>query len=399
MVEVISVSNFPENKIYVLLDKKYRKELIESAVNTLNLNNYFELSLWINKNSKSKFNGGDIKYWIEGQRLDKRTGKVHPKFMPLWLVLKLIRLCSFNLSQLDVKVLSYRSGGKGLIITSPILPIKITPELDSIVIHLFGDGAAGDFTPSYTQKNKEGVDNFIKKLENCFGKFEQSRYFTQGKHQIKFPKSITDILSEYYSISSYHTFKSKIPNLILNHPRSCKLACIISFIIDEGCIRDVITLYSSNLSLLGGIRNLVLDCGYGCSKIKQYPGRIYYSFNLSNMDFERIESDTEFLSKEFPTCGFSFKRKEFDFILQRKNVKNPKNKEITKQLILELLQKQILSAREISQKLGYAYCTIIHTLENLFEEKKIKRSIKEGKTYKWSINNEGMDVTGATQVR
>ncbi len=393
MAELIAISGFPEDKIYVLLDKDYRKELIESSMNKLKVKSYFELSLWINKNSKAKFNGGDIKYWIEGQRLDERTGKIHPKFIPLWLVLKLVKVCNFNISQLDTRVLSYRSGGKGLIINSPILPIKVTPELDSIIIHLFGDGAAGDFTPSYTQKNKYGVDNFIKKLENCFGEFEQSRYFTQSKHQVKFPKAITDILSKYYSIQSYHTHESKIPPLILSHSKSHKLASILSFIIDEGCIRDVITLYSSNLQLLAGVRNLVLDCNYKCSAIKEYPGRIYYSFNLSNNNLDKIEKDIEQLSKEFLTCGLSFKKKEFDFILKRTKVKNPKDNKITRQLILELLQKQSLSARDISRLLGYAYCTVIHTLEKLFEEKKVARSAKDGKTYKWAIKEKDLEMS------
>ena len=381
----ISISNFPEDKIYVLLDKDYRRELIESAIHKLKLKNYFELSLWINKNSKTKFNGGDIKYWIEGKRLDKRTGNIHPKFMPLWLVLKLVRFCNDNFYQLDTKVLSYRSGGKGLIINSPILPIKITPELDSIVIHLFGDGAAGDFTPSYTQKNKEGVDNFIKKLDNCFGGFEKSIYFTQGKYQVKFPKAITDILSCYYSISSYHTFKSFIPKLILNHSKEYHLASILSFMVDEGCIRDVITFYSANLQLLSGIRTMVINCDYECSEIKQSIRRIYYSFNLSNNSLEHVERDIGQLSKNFPTCNLSFKKKEFDFILKRKKAKNSRDNKETKLIIFRLLQKQILSAREISQLSGYAYCTIIHNLEKLLKEGRVKRTLKTGKTYKWFV--------------
>jgi len=43
---------------------------------------------------------------------------------------------------------------------------------------MFGDGAAGDFTPSYTQKNNESFENFIKKLKNCFGEFQKSIYLS-----------------------------------------------------------------------------------------------------------------------------------------------------------------------------------------------------------------------------
>jgi predicted transcriptional regulator len=66
-------------------------------------------------------------------------------------------------------------------------------------------------------------------------------------------------------------------------------------------------------------------------------------------------------------------------------MKNPRDNKLTQKLILELLQNQSLSAREISRLSGYAYCTIIHTLERLLKENKVLRSIKEGKIYKWSI--------------
>ena len=73
MKEVIRISDFPSDKIYVFLNKNYRKELIKNSMNLLNCKNYFELSLWINKKLKTKFNGGDVKYWVRGKRLDERT--------------------------------------------------------------------------------------------------------------------------------------------------------------------------------------------------------------------------------------------------------------------------------------------------------------------------------------
>ena len=54
MTGVISVSNFPEDKIYILLDKDYKKELIESSINKLKLNNYFELIFIINPRRGAK---------------------------------------------------------------------------------------------------------------------------------------------------------------------------------------------------------------------------------------------------------------------------------------------------------------------------------------------------------
>lgn len=378
----IHLSAFPQDKIYVLLNEYFRKNLINNSMSKLNCKNYFELSLWINKKLRTKFNGGDIKYWVAGERVDGRTEKIHPKFMSLPLVFELTKLNNIRMEDLQKNVISYRSGGKGLIITNPLLPIKVTPELDSVVIHLFGDGAAGDFTPSYTQKNKDSFENFIKKLNNCFGKFENSIYFTQGKHQIKFPKAITDILTKYYSIVSYKSHDSEIPQKIFKRKdKKFKLACIISFIVDEGNIRDIVSLYSVNKLLIGGIRQLVLDCGYNCSDIQFNKQANSYLFTLSTQDIEKFYQDIQKLSKEFPTCNLSFKDCEIKFILDRRTKKHPKDSQITDKLIVDLLKNNNLSAQQISKKTKYAYCTIVHHLSKLEQDKIIRRTKGFNKTY------------------
>jgi DNA-binding transcriptional ArsR family regulator len=385
-MEVISISNFPKERIYILLDKNYRRYLIQKSMKILNCKNYFELACWINKTSKTKFNGGDVKYWIKGNKFDKRDKKTYLRLMSLWLILKLIKLNNEKIENLYKHILSYRVSSHGLLINNPKLPIKVTPELDSIVIHLFGDGAAGDFTPSYTQKNKNSFDNFINKLKNCFGSFEKSIYFTQGKYQIKFPKAITDIISYYYSIKSYKSHEAKIPIKILKRKnRLYKLACLIAFIIDEGGIRDVITLYSSNRVLLYQIRSLVLNCGYSCSEIKFNIKSNSYHFSLSNKSIEKLYKDVQKLSKRYPTCNLSFKESQIRFIIKRRSNKNPKQKGVTNKIILNALEKENLTAQQISKLTGYAYCTIIHHLEKLYKTKKIKRIKTQNKIYLWKL--------------
>ncbi len=307
--------------------------------------------------------------------------------MPLPIIFNLIKLNNNNIGNLQKNIIAYRSGGKGLIINKPILPIRITPELDSILIHLFGDGAAGDFTPSYTQKEKDAFDNLIKKLENCFGKFEKSIYFTQGKHQIKFPKAITDILTRHYSIISYKSYESEIPKRILERKdKKFKLACIIAFIVDEGNIRDVISLYSVNKLLIEGMRRLVLDCDYNCSEIQFNKKSNSYLFTISIKYIEKFYRDIKELSKEFFTCNLSFKEESVRFIIKRRNKKNPKNGKITDKLILELLKDNRLSAQQISKKINYAYCTIVHHLLKLEKDKIIKRTKISNKTYICELN-------------
>jgi len=384
-MKFIRVSNFPKDKVYVLLDKEYRELLFRKSIKKLNCKNYFELALFINKISKNKFNGGDIKYWIEGKRLDKRTGKIHNKLMPLWLVLRLIKLLDINLNNLDNNIVLYRSGSSGLIIDKPKLPIEITPELISIIFHMFGDGAAGNFTPSYTQKNKNQFDNFIKKLENCFGKFQKSIYFTQGKYQVKFPKVIIDILSDFYSIDSFKSHESKIPKLIFEEDKESKLAGIVSFIVDEGYVRDVVILYSANKKLLSAIKRLIEDCQYKCSKIKYNKKAGGYFFALSNKSIKNFYDDVEKLSKQFSTCNLSFKKNDIKFIVDLKQRKNPKNYKFTDELILTNLEGKKVSAKQISKLMNYAYCTVLHHLEKLYDEKKVKRKRMGDGTYIWKL--------------
>ncbi len=387
MDKVINLSNFPKDKIYVLLDKATRVKIINNATKILKCKNYFELSIWINKNFKSKFNGGDIRYWIEGKRLDKRTNKIHPKFMPLWLVCNLSKLNNKSVNSLQNNVIAYRSGGKGLIINKPIVPIKITPELDSVVIHLFADGSAGDFTPSYMQKNKDSFNNFIRKLENCFGTFDKSFYFTDVRNQIRFPKAITDVLSSYYDIKSYSTYDSEIPPLIMNR-KDCgyKLASIISFIVDEGFVRDVIALYSANKKLLSQIRQLVLDCNYRCSNIQFNKKANSYLFTLKNKDLFRFYYDVRKLSKNFSTCNLSFKEEDVRFILEVMKNKKPKNNRLTKEKVISILKNDDSSARQISKLTKYAYCTVLHNLQDLMKNGKVIRFRRDNRTYIWKLN-------------
>jgi len=300
-----------------------------------------------------------------------------------------MRLNNVQLNKLDENIISYRAGGGGLRITQPHLPIKITPEIHSIVIHLFGDGAAGNFTPSYTQKEELNLKNFIKKLENCFGTIEKSIYFTQGKHQIKFPKIISDILKKHYSIKSYRTHQSEVPKSILNNnSNKHKLACILAFIVDEGNIRDTITFYNSNKILLLGIKKLVLDCGYHCSEIAKYPERDYYMFNFNNHDVERFNKDIGKLIREYPTCNLCIKQKDIDFIIKRRKSPNMRNKERTNMLILNTLKNGKFTAKQISRINGYAYCTILHCLQKLQKNSKVNREKINNKFYVWFLKED-----------
>ena len=274
-----------------------------------NSNNYYQLSLIINKKSKkygtkTKLNGGDIKRWIIGSNIDNRTDKVHPKFMPVWVIIELSNIAKINLKGTEKNIISYRSGKNGKIVYNPRLPINVTPEFDSIIIHLFADGYVNNkiMTPSYCQKKESDRFLFIKKLNNVFGDFEGN---LQEEKVFRFPKAITRILSHHYKIESYMSKDAVIPNIILQKNKNHKLACILAFILDEGNIKGVISCFSINNTLLSQIRGLFQDCGYNCNSIKYGSGRYY--FCMKNQALNKFYYDINKLNNSYPTCSLGTK--------------------------------------------------------------------------------------------
>ena len=382
----IRLYDFPASRIYILLKHDFRNKLIETARISLKLENHYALAQWLNNKSfdynlNNKFNGGDIGRWLVGSNLDNRTNINHLKLMPLWVVLELSKIIKIPSKELHNSIILYRSGGSGGIIKNPKLPINITPELESIIFHIFGDGSAGNFTPSFFQKNEIANKQFISKLKNCFGKFDVN---TNDRFKIRFPKAITDILAHFYNIKSYHSDKIRIPLRIYKSHKLSKLACITAFILDEGTIRDVISISSKNEIFLSNLVELMKSCGYDCKDIKPHkPSNTFY-LNMANGSIEKFYQDYSELIKEFPTCGLANKHDKLAYIISRR--KNKSTITNIDEEILNLLEKEKLTTKQISEKLGFANCTILHHLEKLYESKQISRLPKD-KGFVWFRNN------------
>lgn len=362
-----------------------RTKLVSDAKKALQISKDFDLANWLNKKSgkyelNTQFNGGDINNWLAGKKTDIRTKMVHPKYMPLWVILELSKITGISSGKLNKNVISYRSGGRGNWVYNPRLPIKVTPEFESLIFHLFGDGCAGNFTPSYFQKNREANQQFLRKLTTCFGDFSVTRY--RNKWQIRFPKAVTDILTHFYKIESYHSDKIKIPSKIYQSSKLNKLACITAFILDEGNIRDLINISSKNKKFLAELKGLIESCGYACRSIKPHkPSNTFY-LNLSNKSIERFYQDYIDLIKQFPCCGLANKHKSLVYIISRR-----KNKSDIKDIdgaILNLLKKNKLTTMKIAQILGFANCTILHHLEK-FHAKGVIERIRKERSFIWSV--------------
>jgi hypothetical protein len=260
-------------------------------------------------------NDGTLRSYISNSKMKSLPSNSAEKL--LRFIEQKILCFSFSVDELQNKIISYR-GHHGKAIKTEFcgkrkLPIKVTPEFESILFHLFGDGhvkAIG--SGEYTQLKIEGRQNFLKKLYNVFGYFDVTdKSFDDGR--VIIPKAIIMIISHYYNIG-YKKFLGNVAKLPLNlgDGKDFKIAGLSAFIVDEGHVSDRgIEIYSSNKDLLAGIRNLALNLGLDCSDLiikKAYKNtKQSYRFRIRKKSSIEFVQMVEELKKKYPNCGLAQK--------------------------------------------------------------------------------------------
>jgi len=270
----------------------------------------------LNKSAKQyqitrKYNTGHISSWIKGYKKDR--GKIKNINIPLWLLIEISKILSEEnrknnkiMKEIEKNIEYYTGTGKSHWIINPKLPLYLTPEMISVIFHFVGDGHIGrkKVVSSYRQMNKEGLNNFLRKLQNIFGDFNYPKSeFDNGRLNI--PKIITEFYKYYFKLPNTNTFKAYIPNNIKKLKKEFLLAGLISFIVDEGHIGEVITIYGKNKRLIEDIKEIGIKCGYLCHPIREkyaYGKFDVYRFSISIKSYDKFHSDILKLSKLFPTC-------------------------------------------------------------------------------------------------
>ena len=145
-------------------------------------------------------------FTMNSRTLNKYINDKNIKKLPISFVTKLKQftenklLCfNFTIEEFQNKIVSYQAyHGKSIkpeFQDERKLPIKVTPEFESIIYHLMGDGhvrAIG--SGEYTQLSVIGRTNFLNKLYNTFGYFEVTeKSFNDGR--VIIPKVIIDIIA------------------------------------------------------------------------------------------------------------------------------------------------------------------------------------------------------------
>ncbi len=157
--------------------------------------------------------------------------------------------------------------------------------------------------------NKDGLTNFLKKLQNIFGNFDYpKKEFNNGRLNI--PKIITEFYKYYFKLPNTNTFESYVPENIKSFKKEFLFAGLISFIVDDGHVGEVITIYGKNKRLLEDIREIAIKCSYLCHPIRKkyaYGKFDVYRFTISSKSYNKFYEDMVKLSSLFSTCHLAQK--------------------------------------------------------------------------------------------
>jgi hypothetical protein len=315
----IHIWEFPTKLTFIRLNKEFRRNLFdELKKKSKSIKSLLEQ---INESAKRydikrKYNTGNLFSWIKGEKYDR--GKMKNINIPLWVLIEISKTLSddkkinnVTMLKIEKNIEYYTGSGKSNQITNPKLPIYLTPELISVIFHFMGDGHIGRKTvvSSYRQMNKEGLNNFLKKLQNIFGSFNYpKKEFNNGRLNI--PKIITEFYVDYFKLPNTDTFEAYLPENIKKLKREFLLAGLISFIVDEGHVGEVITIYGKNKKLMNDVREIGMKCGYLCHPLREkyaYGKFDVYRFSISSRDYNKFYKDINTLSLEFPTCTLAQK--------------------------------------------------------------------------------------------
>ena len=315
----IHVWEFHPTVTFIRLNDGFRKVLFSKLKNTDNsikdlLNNMNKSAK--KYNIKRNYNTGHLSTWVKGYKKDR--GKIRNIHIPLWLLIEISKILSNSnkinnrvMKEIEENIEYYTGTGKSNPVTNPKLPLYLTPEMVSVIFHFMGDGHIGrkKVVSSYRQMNKEGLINFLKKLQNIFGSFNYpKKEFNNGRLNI--PKIITEFYLYYFKLPSTNTFESYIPNHIKAYKKQFLLAGLISFIVDDGHVGEVITIYGKNKRLLEDIREIAIKCSYLCHPIREkyaYGKFDVYRFTISSKSYNKFYEDMVKLSSLFSTCHLARK--------------------------------------------------------------------------------------------
>jgi hypothetical protein len=366
MVDKIHIWQFPLTKVSVKLKNETKNLLFETVLEYFQ--NFSNLTLFLSEksvNHEMSTTKNLVQYYYH-----------RAEFIPLWVIYELAKIVNIDLSYIEKSVISYISYRGKIVVFKPILPVLVTPEFTAIAIHIMSDGNFYNGRFFYFQKIKKNEQKFHDQIKNVFGDYKVNQ--KSGHYP---PKIIADVISRYFNIQDYSTFRCRIPPKVYEQSRLYKIAVLAAHLFDEGNVCGNIRFFSSNRYFLNDIRNVAVSLGYECKNIiseNPKPGSkmksVSYSFKISAKSVSKFLDDLIKLSKKYPTCNHEYKFKEIKKIVEI--MKRPwiqRGKWETKRLILDSLKSSPKTAFELRDIVNVSLWTVYHHLKDLARGRKVKK--------------------------
>ncbi|MFH1471633.1 MAG: winged helix-turn-helix domain-containing protein [Nanoarchaeota archaeon] len=390
----IHIWEFPPLNTFITLDDAFRKCLFDDLMHKMNFHRAAEL---LNASAPiygitRNYNAGHLCSWKKGQKKDR--GVIKNVNIPLWIAIEMSKSLSNSekidnplMHDIEKNIVSYECSGKAIAVNNPILPVLLTPELVSVIFHLCGDGHIGEgrTVSSYRQMTPEALNNFLKKLNNCFGAFKLNESeFKDGKLVI--PRVITEFYKHYFELNSCNWDVARIPESIKQMNKDFLTAGLLAFMVDEGHISHSVEIYSKNKLLLQDVLSIAASLGLETSHIdeKFKEGKLSsYRVRLSLENMDKLCRGMKKLSKEFPTCTLCHKSKHLENIANRqaRNWKQRDDGE-TKELILTHLDAPITS-KVLAERVGIGISTLNEHMLQLQKSGSVRNVSRIGNANLW----------------
>lgn len=356
------INRFPQDRIYVLLDRSFHNELFGF------IKDNYKFQGFNNKHFSGSLNWHTYKVWKRRNSPFNKTHKV--TFIPLWFVVTISEKFKdrFPIERIEKKIIGFHGPSSSKVIWNPKLPLVEDGRLLKILSHLIGDGFIGGGFGSklpngkgsseYRNFNKGLLDQFSKDL-SVFGDIKIHIDYKTG--HLNVPNSIGYMIKHIYKIET-DSFRSRVPKEIYNLDRRIVSSFIRGFGDDEGHVYDNhIDLYSVNKLLLLDIMRLFKEkfpeIEISTLKRNDYnKNPKYYFYVLS-------KSREEYLK----LIGFDHDEKRKDLLF---NINRVKTKKIgvrgeSKRRILEYLKEKHLTSKQLSRLIGISHDVTIGHLNRL----------------------------------
>jgi len=337
---------------------------------------------------------------LVAKNLDIKPARLYEYFIwqksaiPLNILISLSRDLNITKNKIEKGIIIYKQlyVPEKNSIKWPKLPIEISPYLTSTLSNLFFDGSVpkdGKGT-YYNQKNKEIMEDFIKKLKYIFGDVSYSLTLDhRGVLKCRVPRLIGEICRGIFEVGSFGTFDSRIPKKIFDFNIEHKIAFVLTALIDEGSIAydGNIIFGISNKNMCEDVRKLCIEIGLKADKIRTKKNSNFYYFHI--LSLKELYNLLLKFSKKYPLISLRYKEERLKKALEIKNQKHYHSRSFTnkrKSLLFEELKNKKCSINYLCSKYLIPPKTIRRDMYLMMKEGKVARK-KVGNEYFYYLAN------------